>query len=161
MYSRSHTLVQSCWVCDCFPQQGYNLSISMDSAISTFRFPQVLRNKIRHQLICIYISIYLFVNVRIITMFACWFPYAPKQAIRFKNKPSFNSPELSQQFEVSTHNQDLVKTMGLGVTSLSCRHWGKGETWCESVKAEQWRELLPWSKSWGILTSHLRLFLFV
>lgn len=32
MYSHSRTLVQSCWVFDCFPQQGYNLSISMDSA---------------------------------------------------------------------------------------------------------------------------------
>lgn len=46
----------------------------------------------------------------------------------------FNSPELSKQFEVWTHNQDLVKTMGLGVTSLSWRRWGKGETWGNMVR---------------------------
>ena len=113
----SHTLVQSCRVFDCFPQQGYNLSIFVDSAqdqrlvtkilpevadtwkcsasqinqknpketISTFRFPQVLQNKIRHQL---RIYIYIYIYARIQCLFVDFHMPLNKQSISRTNQVS-------------------------------------------------------------------------
>ena len=107
---------------------------------STFRFPQVLRNKMRHKL---YTYIYIY------TIFDCCFPCAPRQPIHCNNKPSLyellqwvNPPELCKQFEAWTHIQDLVK-----------RRWGKGETCCETFEGGAMKGVIVViydQKSWGI-----------
>lgn len=157
MYSQSHTLVQSCWVFDRFPQQGYNLSISMDSAqdqplVRQIKFCQRLlihanvqraRSTKRIQKKRFPLSAFhkfcrtkSGTNVRIQRLLVDFYMPLNKQCISRTNQVS--SPQSCPN---NLRSRLTTRTWGLRVTSLSWRHWGKGESWYESMKVEQWRDL--------------------